>query len=272
MNSSSEVGYQGELSEFAGEALVAELATEAPFGEFETESGFGEMETGLQEFESNFGEFETGFNELESPVGELAGEFDEFETGYQEFEVGAPAVGAAVCPPCPVISGFVACPAPGAPPTAILDEFATNGRDLSPRHRPVIDSIVARIISSQGSRAPIRSILIVGHTDREGDNAFNCALGRDRARSAARAILAELNDRRPEVIRRLTVRLASCGECQPRSATVRHARSRRVEIFLPPAQAGCPPQRERIRLHLKISRATEPGRNQPNVASHAPGL
>ena len=53
--------------------------------------------------------------------------------------------------------------------------------------------------------------------------------------------------------RQLSVQITSCGERQTKSTPVA---SRRVEIFLPtapvPPVRGCPPFKERIRLHLKI--------------------
>jgi hypothetical protein len=95
---------------------------------------------------------------------------------------------------------------------------------------------------------------IVGHASTEGPDNYNLALGQRRADAVLNALRAELG---PLASRVLPPRAESRGEQVPRGRG--RELDRRVEIFLPratrrrpPPQRGCAPQRERVRLHIKI--------------------
>jgi len=213
----------GELGEFE------ELEGGYPIGEFETESGFGEFHTGLGETEFGPGEFEAF--ELEAPVA---------------WEVGK------TLPECPPKPQPVDCPRPGTQPTAIIDYFDFDRSDLKTGcHGLLIDEIVSRLIQSQSSSQPIRSLLIAGHTDRVGNDDYNFELGRRRATAVLKRLCARLHEKKPGLARQIKFQLTTCGERQLRATS---QLSRRVEVFLPapPRPKGCPPFKERIRLHLKI--------------------
>jgi uncharacterized protein YcbK (DUF882 family) len=188
-------------------------------------------------FESDFGEFESGLGE--------------FETGWGQFESGA-AGAPIIAPPCPPPI-LVNCPPRGPRPAEILDGIQFDRAALSStRHNPRIAALARQIVQSQSSQQPIRSVLIVGHTDATGPERYNVGLGQRRATAAMQELCKALERMRPGVSRSIQFQLTSCGEQQTKSTP---AQSRRVEIFFPrtagPAR-GCPPYRERIRLHLKI--------------------
>ena len=138
---------------------------------------------------------------------------------------GAPAT-AAACPPQPV---NVDCPPPGTPPTEVLDNFEFDKTALSPaRHIPRIIDVARRIIASQASRQPVRSVLIAGHTDVVGDENYNFGLGWRRATAVMNELCNTLERLKPGASRSIRFQLTSCGERQPKAAA---EQSRRVEIF-----------------------------------------
>jgi putative peptidoglycan binding protein len=142
---------------------------------------------------------------------------------------------------CPPKLTFVDCPVPGAAPTEVLDHFAFNDARLNrPRHTPQIINVARRIISSQSSRQPIRSLLIAGHTDPVGSDDFNFALGRRRAEEVTRELCTTIERMRPGAARGLRFDLTACGERQQKA---RPELSRRVEVFLP--KTAPVPQRPR---------------------------
>jgi peptidoglycan hydrolase-like protein with peptidoglycan-binding domain len=132
---------------------------------------------------------------------------------------------------CPPKLTFVDCPVPGAAPTEVLDHFAFNDARLNrPRHTPQIINVARKIISSQSSRQPIRSLLIAGHTDPAGSDDFNFDLARRRAEGVARELCTTIERMRPGLARQVKFNLTSCGERQQKAAP---EFSRRVEVFLP---------------------------------------
>lgn len=213
----------------ADEPMAAEPAAqdEPPAGEFE-------IQPEAFAFESDFGEFESGLGEL--------------ETGWGQFE-SSPAALPAPCPP-PVL---VKCPQRGTRPADILDGFQFDRDTLSATgHLPRISALARQIVQSQSSARPIRTLLIAGHTDAAGSERYNTGLGQRRAAAAMQELCKALERVRPGVSRGIQFQLTSCGEQQTRGTP---AQSRRVEIFFPSTTGptrGCPPYRERIRLHLKI--------------------
>jgi hypothetical protein len=142
----------------------------------------------------------------------------------------------------------------------VLDQFGQDRSDLSAQHSAKLRQIALCIRDSQRTRQPIREIRVVGHASAEGSDAYNLALGQRRAEQVLSRLRAELDAVAPGLSGRVSLRAESRGE---RELTGRgRPFDRRVEIELPraaapprpprPPQRGCPPQRERIRLHLKI--------------------
>lgn len=149
----------------------------------------------------------------------------------------------------------------------ILDQFGQDRSDLAPTHITRLRQIAVCVRDSQRTPRPIRSILIVGHASAEGSDAYNMALGQRRADMVLARLRTELDAAQPGLSRRVTMRAESRGE---RELTGRgRPFDRRVEVQLPravvpvrpprprppgrrPPQPGCAPQRERIRLHLKV--------------------
>jgi outer membrane protein OmpA-like peptidoglycan-associated protein len=142
--------------------------------------------------------------------------------------------------------------APLGPACDVLEGFDFDKDALKPQHQRQLDAIAGRIIASQASAQPIRSVKIVGHTDPVGDDKYNLDLGRRRAGRIADALRRTLDRLRPGSSARVTLVPESRGESEPLGQGA--AKDRRVQICLPPTSSpkGCPPHKSRIRLHLKI--------------------
>jgi outer membrane protein OmpA-like peptidoglycan-associated protein len=250
------------------EAFAFETESEA-FGEFKSsefgsgEFGFGELglgELGLGEQEAAFAE--SGLSEAELGAAEFGqgelglGEFGAAEFNEGEFafvgETSTPTAAPARTVTCPPPSTRDTCLPPGTRPNHILDNFAFDRSDVTLGcHMLLINEAASRIVQTQTSRQPIRSVLLMGHTDKVGPDAYNVELGRRRAQAVLRELCMALEARQRGIARTITFHVGSCGEAQPKAT---RQLSRRVEIFLPrpPQPRGCPPFQERIRLHLKI--------------------
>jgi len=99
--------------------------------------------------------------------------------------------------------------------------FAWDQADLTPVTMAVLDQVAADYASGRPSR-----VMLTGHADRSGSDAYNDGLSEQRARSVARALVA-----RGVPERALDVQWF--GERQPRIPTedgVREPQNRRVEI------------------------------------------
>ena len=250
---------QPEAFEFQAESGEGE----GEFGSFET-GAFESDEFGADEFETSefgvgqFGSGELNLGEQESAFGETALGESEFAESEFAFVGEAPAAweleseGAAPPATCPPTPKFVDCPPRGTRPSHILDYFTFDRSDLNRAcHTLLLNEAADRIIQSQGSAQPIRTVLLAGHTDRVGTDNYNFALARRRAEAVLLMLCKTLKSKRSGITRSIEFRLTSCGERQTKATP---QLSRRVDIFLPapPPPAGCPPFRERIRLHLKI--------------------
>jgi hypothetical protein len=145
---------------------------------------------------------------------------------------------------CPPQVTNVDCPTPGLPPDTVLYGFVFNRTSLvSARHEPLLTVAAGRVIASDGSRQPVETILIAGHTDPTGPDDYNFELGWRRAREALTGLCRRLERMRPGITRRIKFELTSCGERQPKATA---EQSRRVEIFLrkkarPPRPTPRPP-------------------------------
>jgi len=174
-------------------------------------------------------------------------------------------------------------PRPPAAPTAprlatcgpreTLDHFDQDRSDPTPAHVARLRQIARCIRDSQRTARPIRALRIIGHASAEGSDAYNQALGQRRADSVMARLRRELETLQPGLAARLRIVAESRGEHE---LTGRGREfDRRVVIDLPrvhvrpplprppyprpprvprprPPERGCAPQRERIRLHLKI--------------------
>lgn len=142
--------------------------------------------------------------------------------------------------------------APARPTCDVLDGFDFDKDAAKPQHQRQLDGIAGRIIASQRSAQPIRSVKIIGHTDPVGNASYNLGLGMRRATQIANALRRTLDRLRPGISARLTLSPESRGEAEPLGQGA--AKDRRVQICLPPTgkPKGCPPHKSRVRLHLKI--------------------
>lgn len=229
--------FQPEAFAFEAESGEAETFGEAELGEAE----YGEAEYGEAEF-GEFGAAEFGESEF-AFVGEAPSVWE------LESTAKAPVTASVTCPPP---ARELKCLPRGTRPNHILDHFGFNRSDVNRVcHTLLLNEAAERIIQSQRSRQPIKSVLLVGHTDKVGSDAYNVGLGRRRANAVLKELCKTLESKQRGITRRITFHVASCGESQPKATP---DLSRRVEIFLPvpPQPRGCPPFRERIRIHLKI--------------------
>jgi outer membrane protein OmpA-like peptidoglycan-associated protein len=159
---------------------------------------------------------------------------------------------ATTCPPTPV---FVDCPSPGKP-VETLDEFDFDDSRLKPHHGPLLKNIADQVVASQATSAPIRTILIAGHTDTVGDENYNFGLGWKRAT----AVMIELCKLLSGKVGTLTFQLTSCGERQPKATD---GASRRVEVFFPgrgssPPDPGLQPCLDECERQFQRCRGTAP--------------
>jgi outer membrane protein OmpA-like peptidoglycan-associated protein len=72
----------------------------------------------------------------------------------------------------------------------LLAKFDFDKSTLRPEHFPIINGIAQCVVDSFGTPTPIRSILVIGHTDTRGPDWYNCELGRKRA-AAVRTVLGQ---------------------------------------------------------------------------------
>ncbi len=70
----------------------------------------------------------------------------------------------------------------------LVAKFDFDKSTLRPEHFPIINGIAQCVADSFGTPTPIRSILVIGHTDTRGPDWYNCELGRKRAASVRMAL------------------------------------------------------------------------------------
>jgi hypothetical protein len=114
----------------------------------------------------------------------------------------------------------------------VLDEFEFDRAGLRSKHVLQLQQLAARIAQShQQGNQPIIQIVVVGHTDKQGSDAYNWGLGFRRAITAAdylRRILEQRYNRQLKAP--LSMRAETEGEFAPVSRD--NAKNRRVEIHL----------------------------------------
>lgn len=70
----------------------------------------------------------------------------------------------------------------------LLAKFDFDKSVLRPEHIPIINGIAQCVADSFGTPTPIRSMLVIGHTDTRGPDWYNCELGRKRAATVRTAL------------------------------------------------------------------------------------
>ena len=190
--------------------------------------------------------------EAESP--EL---FGEWESYGNEFEGGPPRPG----PLPPVPWGGLPGPSVGAcaglARPEVIDGFDFDVDRLKPAHHVILQRIAACVAGAARAGSPIPSIRLVGHTDRVGTDAYNQGLGQRRAANARAALEIAIRRLDPSLVSRMAFAVETRGEREPVPGD--RARSRRVQIFVPPVtvrppvSTGCPPgYTTRLRIHVKF--------------------
>src|SRR5215475_2252639 len=104
-----------------------------------------------------------------------------------------------------------------------------------PFHTPMIDRIASHVVASWHTPQPIRTIRLVGHTDRSGREAYNVALGLRRAQAIRSRLIAAIERLRPGLTQHIHLILQSLGETRPvrtNQTAEGRARNRRVVVFL----------------------------------------
>ena len=122
-------------------------------------------------------------------------------------------------------------PTPSSMPCAVLDNFEFDKDRVRPIHQARIIEIARRIIASQTTAQPVRSVQIVGHTDPVGTDTYNLNLGHRRAEQVRRHLRETMERIRPGSAGSVTFAVETRGETQPISTDP--ARNRRVDICLP---------------------------------------
>lgn len=121
----------------------------------------------------------------------------------------------------------------------LVAKFDFDKSTLRPEHVPIINGIAQCVADSFGTPTPIRSILVIGHTDTRGPDWYNCELGRKRAATVrtalGQAIARECTARslRPCPITIGQILAQSFGEKNPMpGVSGDDSQNRRVEVCL----------------------------------------
>jgi hypothetical protein len=151
----------------------------------------------------------------------------------------------------------------GAPPCLfpeVLERFDQGSAELKPDHLRRLHQIAECIRDRQRGPRPLRRLRIVGHASEEGSDDVNLRLGQRRADAVLARLRIELDSVQRGLSSRVALVATSRGEGELTGRGREH--DRRVVIDLPRVgpprppgprrRRGCPPHRERIRLHLKI--------------------
>ncbi len=134
-------------------------------------------------------------------------------------------------------------PRPSPPPPApsrlrrltALEQFAFDRSDLTLLHGRQIAGVARAIVASRRTPRPIRSVVLVGHTDSAGRPSYNVGLGLRRAAAVARALRLAVARLSPVVARSLRIVTRSGGEARPavsNATPAGRARNRRVVVFV----------------------------------------
>ena len=110
-----------------------------------------------------------------------------------------------------------------APPQQFTLYFVEGKDEFTDESRRAFDGVLGEI-----ARRPVPDVLVIGHTDRVGNDAFNDALSRQRAEVVRKALLAR--GVAPESI--VVVGRGKREPIVPTADGVAEARNRRVEILV----------------------------------------
>lgn len=114
-----------------------------------------------------------------------------------------------------------------------LDDYYLGKWPLRSKHKYwILKYFVPKILQSWKTSKPIRTIMLVGHADETGEQAFNYNLGLKRAKEVRELILKTLNQKDPGLASKINILTYSQGECWPVVKNAqRNARNRRVEVW-----------------------------------------
>lgn len=118
----------------------------------------------------------------------------------------------------------------------VLDRFYFRTSDLRSWHKTWIRrQLVPALASSLKSGQPIRTILLIGHSDQVGSAEANYRMGLARARAVHDFLLAEIGRQNPAIRPLLVIKVLSSGECWPVINNGKsERRNRRVEVLATP--------------------------------------
>jgi hypothetical protein len=114
----------------------------------------------------------------------------------------------------PSISVSQACSQLGTPET--IDRFGHNRDQVEPFHRIQIIRVAQCVVSSQGSRSPIRLLRIIGHTDPSGAAAYNLQLGQRRADRVKQHLYQAIESLKPGLGKQIQLLVETQGEQSPK--------------------------------------------------------
>jgi len=166
--------------------------------------------------------------------------------------------------------GAAANPCAGLKPKEVLDRFGFDVAAVPPAHQPRLVAIAGCIIASQRRGRPIKTVRIVGHTDREGSDAYNLQLGQRRAEEVKRQLIETLERTQKGSAARVMLVAESRGEKEIVSNTDAGL-NRRVEIHIarplrpthphrPPPPRPVPPELQQLLQKVqKVLKLLPPG-------------
>ncbi len=116
----------------------------------------------------------------------------------------------------------------------ILDKFEFDKFNLPAFHLPVIGTIANDIFESWSGQKRVTSIILKGHTDESGSDAYNIELGKKRASAITQQLKLELDKIAPSdyksSLQNIQFKIVSEGKKHPISN--HHELNRRVEVTL----------------------------------------
>ncbi len=114
-----------------------------------------------------------------------------------------------------------------------LDDFYIGKWRLRSKHKYwILNNFVPQILQSWKTSKPIRTIMLVGHADEVGEQAFNYDLGLKRAKEVQALILNTVIQKDKNLAGKINILTFSQGECWPRVKNAKYnPRNRRVEVF-----------------------------------------
>ena len=122
-----------------------------------------------------------------------------------------------------------------------LDDFVFDRTQLPAKHRNALADIARCVLASHRTRSPIKTLLVVGHTDPVGTDDYNSSLGQRRADDTKKRLVEALENIQPGSSRRVMINTTSRGEKEAVAGSP--SRSRRVNITVNRTRIPKPPSR-----------------------------